>query len=994
MRFTTVLQIKVANDTLSIYYQNVRGLRTKSNEFLAAVLGCNYDIICITETWLNENFYSNEYFPSGYKVFRLDRDSKTTGCERGGGVLIAIRSEISSSEFNHPRSDPTSPSTVEELWVSVQIQHSNVGPTTSNSTSSSLHIICTYIPHGSCHNERLSDLCDRVTEVTNSRPSDTFLILGDFNVSNADWFFDDELTCMNLHTNNNNLSILLADFMNLSSLQQYNSEFNFNGRLLDLVFCNKHCEVLSCDDPLTSIDPHHIALDIRLSTISPLSLRPTTIFKKMFFQADYDEIRSSLSLTNWDLVFSGILDPNLMTEIFYDILNKIIDIHVPTKLINRISKHPPWYNRPLIKLANEKHKFHSKWKRYGNKGDYNTFAMLRKRFKKLERHCYNNYIDYSENMIRINSKHIWTYLKSKKCSLDDIPQTMFYQGKSLSNGQDICNAFNDYFCSVFIESLPNSYSPVLHTNSNNAPTVDINSIKLDEKLILQELLHVDIYKGAGCDGIHPFFISQCASELARPITCIYRHSIDSGQFPSQWKNTFISPIPKNNKKEEITEYRPISKLCIFGKILEKFVTLNLSSLLSNQISNYQHGFLKARSVETNMACFTDFLLGAMDNNKQVDVVYTDFSKAFDKINHDILIKKLMEIGVHGSLLRWIDSYLRNRSQAVCVRGYCSSFLPVPSGVPQGSHLGPLLFSIYLYDIGNYLANTSHLLYADDTKIYREISNINDCNALQSDLSCLSDYCFQNQLFLNENKCHVISYTRKKNYIHHRYSINNQFLVRVASTRDLGILMDDKLSFNLHIDNIVQRAFRNLGFINRISKPFKETLTLKMLYFSLIRSLLEFATIIWSPQYKIHVTRIEKVQMKFVKLLNFRNSHTMSYDHSLKHYNMLSLNNRRILLDMSFLHKLLNNKINCPDLLEKIPFITRSRSLIRTPRNLTLLNQYSNMFAPPRAKRNYTENRFVIRSTKFYNKNFSEIDIFNTSLNNFKKSILEKLEIMT
>ena len=159
----------------------------------------------------------------------------------------------------------------------------------------------------------------------------------------------------------------------------------------------------------------------------------------------------------------------------------------------------------------------------------------------------------------------------------------------------------------------------------------------------------------------------------------------------------------------VTEYRPITKQCILGKILEGIVTKQLSYSFRNIISENQHGFSKGRSVETNMITFTDFLLCALDSGKQVDVVYTDFSKAFDKINHNILLQRLWASGVHGNLLRWIDSYVRNRSQAVCIRGYCSDFHHIPSGVPQGSHLGPVLFSIYVNDMGSCLRYTNHTI---------------------------------------------------------------------------------------------------------------------------------------------------------------------------------------------------------------------------------------------------------------------------------------------
>lgn len=282
------------------------------------------------------------------------------------------------------------------------------------------------------------------------------------------------------------------------------------------------------------------------------------------------------------------------------------------------------------------------------------------------------------------------------------------------------------------------------------------------------------------------------------------------------------------------------------------------------------------------------IMHAMDLNYQVDVVYTDFSKAFDKINHKLLITKLREIGIHGSLLRWIESYIRNRSQAVCLKGYSSSYLPVPSGVPQGSHLGPVLFSLYVNDICKAIRTPDYLLYADDTKLFRVISCPEDCHKLQLDLNSLTDYCKSNQLFLNVDKCHLMTYTRRTNPISYNYHLNGMLLKKVNTTRDLGIIMDDHVSFNLHIDSIIKRTFRSLGFINRITQPFRHTSTLRILYFSYVRSVLDFGSAIWNPCYKVHIDRIEKIQKKFINILNYRFRIHTSYDHSLTHFNLLSL----------------------------------------------------------------------------------------------------------
>lgn len=207
-----------------------------------------------------------------------------------------------------------------------------------------------------------------------------------------------------------------------------------------------------------------------------------------------------------------------------------------------------------------------------------------------------------------------------------------------------------------------------------------------------------------------------------------------------------------------------------SKLFEKVVHTFIYPVLSVSIPVEQHGFIKERSTTTNLAVFVDHVLNGMDGGSQVDVVYTDFEKAFDRVDHIILLRKLYELGIRGSLLRWMESYVRNRSQAVVVGGFCSNFVEIPSGVPQGSILGPLLYASYLYDVGDCFKHARYLMYADDTKVYMKIRSETDCSILQEDLTRLGEYYAENRIDINVNKCSFISFTRKKKPVDYEYSM--------------------------------------------------------------------------------------------------------------------------------------------------------------------------------------------------------------------------------
>lgn len=969
--------------SLNIYYQNVRGLRTKSHDFLSNVLKCNYDIICLSETWLTPNFTDAEYFYHNYNVFRRDRGS---GDVRGGGVLIAVRSELCARR----RDDLCSAPSAEELWLSIELAPAaaaTAAPPRARPTrlrppvaagpcaARTLYIACSYFPHGPLHATQLQSFFDSVSNIVEQKNSDSFLLLGDFNISHASWVHGNN-TLLSIQVNSDPIATMLSEFMDLTGLQQFNWCTNVNDRILDLIISNSTCVVAPCDSPLTAEDPHHIALDLTFSLDYSIQLVSNDSYKYLFHAADFDNIGKSLSETNWDVL--NDMDTETAVTYFYCTLHKLIDKYVPKRKVSVNSRYPPWYSRALVKLIREKLKVHTKWKIYQDPLDYQEFQILRAREKKVESECYTKYINLAEDKITISPKFFWSFIKSKFNS-NNIPDHMTYDGETSTDGEAITNMFNDYFHSVF--SLPDTN----HTTVNidvvpDTSVVNLSTINVSEELVMKHLRNTDVNKGAGVDEVHPLLINKLAKVLTVPITKLYKKSLSEGCFPNVWKQALITPIFKSGDRHDVRQYRPISKLCIFGKILEKIVTNELNSLLCRHVSPYQHGFLRGRSVDTNLVTYTDFLLNALDSGFQVDAVYTDFSKAFDKINHSTLLRKLLKLGIHGDLLRWLNSYINNRSQAVALKGYTSKFLNITSGIPQGSHLGPFLFTLYINDIESTFVHSCHLLYADDTKIFKIVSSISDCEDLQNDLLKFDHYCKKNQLILNSDKCYIITFSRKHNPISFNYTLSSKIITRVKSIRDLGLTLDDKLNFNIHIDNIISRAYKQLGLILRLSKPFRRPFTFKILYYTFVRSILEFGSVIWNPQYAVHISRIEKIQNKFLKSLDFRTGHCFQdYHTSALRHGLDPLDRRRSYLDASFLYKILHNVIDSSHLLESITFRVKRIS-----------SRSNAIFHIPKCNTRYASNSFIRRSCNFYNTHLSDVDIFSDSIYQFKNNIRKLL----
>ena len=242
----------------------------------------------------------------------------------------------------------------------------------------------------------------------------------------------------------------------------------------------------------------------------------------------------------------------------------------------------------------------------------------------------------------------------------------------------------------------------------------------------------------------PIFIKQCA-RLADPLLFIFNLSLSTGIFPTRWKPSYVIPIFKTGSRNNIEHYRDIAVLSALSKLFESLVTSYLTSQLSSVISTNQHGFMKGRSSSTNLIEFVNFSVGKIKKYTQVDAVYIDIRKAFDSLCHLILLMKLRQIGVQSHLLSWIESYLSDRKQFVRMSSLVSKPINVTSGVPQGSHLGPLLFILFVNDIPDNLRFSNCLMDADDLKIYLDVQSSLKSLNLQCDLDTLALWYQQKSL---------------------------------------------------------------------------------------------------------------------------------------------------------------------------------------------------------------------------------------------------------
>jgi hypothetical protein len=679
---------------------------------------------------------------------------------------------------------------------------------------------------------------------------------------------------------------------------------------------------------------------------------------------------------NWDIEFNNHnIDVDMVVNILYSKLNHLLE---PKLYKNKPqSKFPVWYSSKLRHLINRKVKYHKLYKIYRNEHDYNIFSELRRQAKLEIRICYNKYLRSIEHQLKNNPNLFWSFSHSLTSQIS-FPATMRLGTTESHKCDVICNLFADYFDSVFM-ARSNSVS----LSSDNTTRLkfygDLNCITTDD--VYRVLTSLDVRKGAGPDYISNYFIYQLKNELTKPLSIIFNLSLNSGIFPSVWKKAFLVPIFKKGDKSDIENYRPISILNAFSKIFEKLVHNLIFHVVNTSISTFQHGFFAKRSVLTNLLEFSNYIFGSVDNGLQVDCIYTDFQKAFDSVAHDILIDKCSKIGLSFQICKWLSSYLQDRPLKVKFNGYLPKPFYATSGVPQGSTLGPLLFIIFINDLSNIL-ECPHLFYADDLKIFNTVNSLSDALKLQSDIYKLQSWCIQNKLNLNINKCVTITFTKQIDPFLHSYHIGGLSLNRVSHIADLGVTFDSKLSFNKHVEVICLKANKILGFIFRRGREFRDSNVLTTLFNCLVRSLLEYASPIWNPFYDTYSDQIERVQKRFTRFLFFKSiphiGH-ISYNMRLNILNLLSLDNRRLMLDDVLLYKIVNFKVE-----------TNMLSEIRlyTPAYNTRTGQ---LFLPKYSRTNLGFANPLSRIQRSHNDLFNSLDLFALSLRQYKLCLVNTIK---
>ena len=808
---------------LTIIHLNARSLLCHFDDIASLVSKYRPEVLALSETWLDTSVIDSEINLPNYCLFRCDRSRS------GGGVAVYCADHLSCSVLTCG----ASASGVESLWVSID---SKLFPTP-------LAFGCFYRPPSS-PSLSVHDLCDDIETVMISRKY--VIACGDFNIDMSDL--------------DKPYAKLFHNFITSHSLTQpitlptrYSKTSN---SILDLFLASSDIPISNSsvlDSPISDHLPILLKVDCNVPKRPPslVTRRSFKNFSKSCFEKDLENVP-------WSVI--NIFDnPDDQVSVFNTLFCEVLDRHAPLKTV-RVKKNPaPWITKSIRDEMDRRNMLFRLFRKNHLAVSWEAFKAQRNRVTGLQRKAKKEYFH------RLLSKKthpttLWNTLKLAGASSSPTNNWSSFN----MNSSSIANTLNTHFVTVS------------SSNSNTLPSSSLPPVSsLDSTLSListtpswceDTLASLKPTCSTGLDNIPPSALIAGRSIMCYPLSSILNSSFASSLFPEPWKHAWVKPLHKGGDCTSPSNYRPISILPVCSKILEKCVQEQLMSYLHSNdlLFPCQSGFRPSHSTQTLLLHCLDNWYKALDRKQYVGVVFLDISKAFDTVNHDLLLVKLSQLGLSPSTVSWFKSYLSNRSQVTRV---CDSFSTrgfLTSGVPQGSVLGPTLFSAFINDLPTVLPSDSIVLFADDTAIYVISNNLASLNSsLQLCLNLANLWMTKNELRLNtsKTKCMLLHSTRRKmGDTGLKLHIDGKIVEQVRVFKYLGVMLNETLTWSDHINMICGKVTRSLNLLRRLSWFLPRSLLLLYLKSYILPSF-DYCDVVWSNCTQEESRRLET-------LLNF------------------------------------------------------------------------------------------------------------------------------
>ena len=688
-----------------------------------------------------------------------------------------------------------------------------------------------------------------------------------------------------------------------------------------------------------------------------------------YSQADFGKFRNNLRLAQSKLL-DAIQDSDTQSSwlSWKSLLFDRVDCTVPHKVVSDKRKPTPWITGEIKKLIRKRNRLFKIANKYNRAEHWSRYKVARREVKCKINRSRANYIEHIVSDVDSNPKRFWNYIKVIKTNNPSI-DCLTVNGDTITDPEVMAEALNAQFNSVF-NIHDDSEEPIFDPVPSPNMMRDIRCTSYEVRKLLND---IDVSKSRGPDNISPRILKEGAEYLAPSLTKLFNASLETGIVPDEWRRAHVVPVFKKGKRDNPSNYRPISLTSVVSKTLERIVCNRLIKHLHNNniLDENQHGFRAQRSCDTQLIDAIHDWSSLLDAGQNVDIIFLDFAKAFDRVRHDLLHKKLITYGVGDSNIKWIMNFLRDREQRVSISGDFSSWSKVKSGVPQGTILGPILFLCFINDISENIHSTIRL-YADDCVLYRSIVTDNDTEILQSDLNSLCKWSDHWKLNFNIAKCKVMSMSRKHHSCQHFYHIGNNMLTTTNCERYLGVMINDKLNWSDHCHDIYTKSVKMLGLIKRNFSNCSANI-LKKLYVSLIRSRLDYCCIAWDPYRLNHSSVVERVQNQSVRFIC--RDWSTSYDTLLNQVGWIDLRTRRKFIRLIMCFKILKGFININALKKFHPASRIGR------------NDNSLKLNVPFARTDCFKYSYFVRTADEWN-SLPEHVIQSMSLNVFKSSLLD------
>lgn len=816
---------------------NIRSLNKNFSKLTVFIenLEVKPTIIVCTETWSLD--YDKIFTITGYKLYY--NESKIN---KADGVVMYISEKINETteiqEFSN----------LKILCTKIKLENNQ-----------SLNLAAIYRCHDLSESDFIFNLKKYIHRTKNIK---NHLILGDFNID------------------------ILKN--NCSSQEHLNNllENGFHPGFIGITRPSDHAQMGSCIDnifikannrlqlkpfKLTNTLNDHYSLFISLSKIKCNSKTTNKVI------INYKELKKVAQKQNWNGILS-IHDSNTATTTLIETIQ--FCLKSSTKNINKRKhdKQKPrssWITKGIITSCIKKEKLYKAWDL--DRGNLQLLHEYKSYEKILNKVILDAKLLHDKKLIYKNKsdpKKLWNTIngmlgKTKK-SDDNIDYIMNVNDK-LSNPIDICNAMNDYYINVSDELCNKIQQPLnetLRLPPNNNKSIYFFPTNTDE---VTEIINRMKIRNGGVDGINTTTIRILSEFIKIPLVHIINTSITQGVWPNTLKCAEVKPIHKSGDKSIVSNYRPISLISNLAKIFERIIFNRIFKFCNKHkiLSNNQFGFIKNRGTKDALNKLTNYIVDKIDKKEAISVAFLDLAKAFDTVNHSILLMKLNRYGIRGLPNKLLESYLKNRQQRVKINGHQSQFKTVTSGVPQGTILGPLLFILYINDLLNNLPEDAIFSYADDTVIVSTNKKWSIVEQQMNEyLSKVSIWLALNKLSLNIDKSVYINFgsystsTPKNLNIH----INDIQLKQVEKYKYLGIMFDSNLKWDAHIEYLLNKT-RYLTYIfSKLSKVMT-TDTLTMIYYAFFNSVIDYGIIAWGGAYGNQLNALQRLQCRLLKLVN-------------------------------------------------------------------------------------------------------------------------------